>query len=177
MTDSWTLTGDDGELLLHTGTAGRAARTGHKLTIEMKGWTAQVTVDDGHPVAVTLTVDVDSLTVLKGEGGIAPWTGAEPGIARSNALKSLEVKKYPTITYASTGVVRDGDVYSVDGELTLHGVTRPHPVTVRRDGTGFSCETTITQTDYKIKQFSLLMGTVKVADDVRLTISATAPAS
>ena len=168
MSDSWTLTDDDGELLLHTGTAGRAARTGHKLTIAMKKWTAQVSVDDGRPVAVTLTV-------LKGEGGIAPWTGAEPGIARGNALKSLEVKKYPTITYVSSGVTRDGDVYTVDGDLTVHGVTRPHPITVRQDGDRFTCESTVTQTDYKIKPFSLMMGTVKVADDVRLTISATAP--
>ncbi|MCK0439909.1 YceI family protein [Gordonia alkaliphila] len=177
MSDSWTLTDDDGELLLHTGTAGRAARTGHKLTIAMKKWTAQVSVDDGRPVAVTLTVDVDSLTVLKGEGGIAPWTGAEPGIARSNALKSLEVKKHPTITYVSTGVTRDGDVYAVDGDLTVHGVTRPHPITVRQDGAHFTCEATVTQTDFGIKPFSLMMGTVKVADDVRLTISATAPAA
>ncbi|UQE76097.1 YceI family protein [Gordonia sp. PP30] len=173
MGSTWNLTAADGDLLLHTATAGRAARTGHRLTIEMTSWTATAEVDDdGHPLSVTLTVDVDSLTVLKGEGGLAPWTGAEPGIARSNALKSLDAKKFPTITYRSTAVQRDGDTYRVDGELTVHGVTRPHPLTVTSADGVFSCETVVTQTDFKIKPFSLMMGTVKVADDVALTISA-----
>lgn len=176
MSDTWNLTAADGELLLYTDTAGRAARTGHKLTIRMGDWRAVAAVDDdGHPTSVELTVQVDSLEVLKGEGGLAPWTGAEPGIARKNALKSLEDGKYPTITYRSTRVTRDGDRYAVEGELTVHGVTRPHPLTVTADGKVFSCETVVTQTDFKIKPFSLMMGTVKVADDVRLSITATAP--
>lgn len=171
---TWNLTADDGELRLFTGTAGRAARTGHKLTIAMNSWQATADVDsDGHPTSVELTVDVDSLEVLKGEGGLAPWTGAEPGIARSNALKSLDGKKFPTITYRSTGVARDGDTYRVSGDLTIHGVTQPHPLTVTADGATFSAETVVTQTDFKIKPFSLMMGTVKVADDVRLTLTAT----
>lgn len=174
MSDSWNLSAADGDLLLFTDTAGRAARTGHKLTIRMNSWQATAAVDDGgHPTSVELTVQVDSLEVLKGEGGLAPWTGAEPGIARKNALKSLEDGKYPTITYRSTAVHRDGDTYRVDGELTVHGVTRPHPLTVTADGDRFSCESTVTQTDFKIKPFSLMMGTVKVADDIRVTISAT----
>lgn len=176
MSDTWTLTAADGELLLHTDTAGRAARTGHKLTIAMDSWRATAAVDgEGHPTSVELTVDVDSLNVRKGEGGLAPWTGAEPGIARKNALKSLDSGNFPTISYRSTGVVRDGDSYAVSGELTLHGVTRPHPLTVTADGSTFSCETVVTQSDFSIKPFSLMMGTVKVADDVRLSITATAP--
>lgn len=178
MSDTRTVTAADGELLLYTGTAGRAARTGHKLTIRMNRWKAEATFDDdGHPTAVTLTVDVDSLEVLKGEGGLAPWTGAEAGVARGNALKSLDAKKFPDIAYRSSAVARDGDAYAVEGELTVHGVTRPHPLTVTADGEVFSCETVVTQTDFKVKPFSLMMGTVKVADDVHLTITATVPES
>ncbi|MFT3663226.1 MAG: YceI family protein [Gordonia sp. (in: high G+C Gram-positive bacteria)] len=171
-----TLTQADGELILRTGTAGRAARTGHKLTIRMNSWRARAEFDDdGRPAAVELTVDVDSLEVLKGEGGLAPWTGAEPGIARNNALKSLDAKRYPTVSYRSTAVTHDADTHSVEGELTVHGVTRPHPLTVVADGYGFVCDTTVTQSDFGIKPFSLMMGTVKVADEVRLTLSATVP--
>ncbi len=173
---TWNLTAADGELLLHTDTAGRAARTGHKLTIKMGAWEATAEVDgDGHPTSVELSVDVDSLEVLKGEGGLAPWTGVEAGTARKNALKSLDSKKFPTITYRSTAVRRDGDTYQVSGDLTVHGVTKPHPLTVTADGSTFSAETVVTQTDFSIKPFSLMMGTVKVADEVRLRITATAP--
>lgn len=174
MSDTWTLTADDGELLLHTGTTGRAARTGHKLTIAMTSWQAQATVADGRPTGVTLTVDVDSLDVIKGEGGLTPWTGVEAGTARKNALKSLDAKKYPQITYRSTGVQRDGDTYAVTGDLTICGVTKPHPLTVTADGDRFSCESMVTQTDFGIKPFSLMMGSVKVADEVTVSITATA---
>jgi len=37
----------------------------------------------------------------------------------------LDVAKYPTMTYRSTGLREDGGDYLLDGELTLHGVTRP----------------------------------------------------
>lgn len=173
MGTTWNLTAADGELLLHTDTAGRAARTGHKLTMRMHTWHARAEVDDdGHPISVELTVPVDSLEVIKGEGGLTPWTGVEAGTARKNALKSLDANDHPTIVYRSTAVARDGDVYRVSGDLTVHGVTRPHPLTVTADGQTFSAETVVTQTDFKIKPFSLMMGTVKVADTVRLTISA-----
>ncbi|MFM9378607.1 YceI family protein, partial [Gordonia sp. VNK21] len=63
MTDTQTVTAGSGELLIRTGVTGKAARTGHRLTIAVTSWQAQVTVDDGHPSAVTRTVDVDSLDV------------------------------------------------------------------------------------------------------------------
>ncbi|GAA4615000.1 YceI family protein [Actinoallomurus liliacearum] len=48
----------------------------------------------------------------------------------------FEVEKYPTMTYRSTGVRRDGDDYVVDGELTLKGVTRPVPLKLELNGFG-----------------------------------------
>lgn len=37
----------------------------------------------------------------------------------------LDVEQYPTIEFHSTAVRPDGDHWTVEGELTLHGVTRP----------------------------------------------------
>ena len=58
---------------------------------------------------------------------------------RDDHLRSadyLEVGTYPTMTYRSTGVRRDADGWIVDGELTLHGVTRPVPLAVEVNGFG-----------------------------------------
>src|SRR5947207_5409386 len=48
---------------------------------------------------------------------------------RDGHLKSadfFDVEKYPTMTFKSTKVVRKGEEeYSVTGNLTLHGVTKP----------------------------------------------------
>ncbi|MCK6550448.1 YceI family protein [Myxococcota bacterium] len=53
---------------------------------------------------------------------------------RDGHLKSpdfFDVERYPTITFTSTGVKRDGDALLVAGDLTIHGVTRP--VTLKVD--------------------------------------------
>jgi polyisoprenoid-binding protein YceI len=47
----------------------------------------------------------------------------------------LDVENFPTITFASTGLRTAGDDYELDGELTLHGVTKP--VTLKLEITGF----------------------------------------
>ncbi len=49
--------------------------------------------------------------------------------ARDNHLKSadfFDAEKYPTFTYASTGIKKAGkDRYTLTGNLTMHGVTKP----------------------------------------------------
>jgi polyisoprenoid-binding protein YceI len=58
---------------------------------------------------------------------------------RDDDLRSanfFEVDKYPTIAYRSTGIRHTEDGFDVDGELTVHGVTRP--VTLAIDVNGFT---------------------------------------
>jgi polyisoprenoid-binding protein YceI len=57
---AWGLDGSDGELLIRTGVAGRAAQLGHRLTIAMRRWRATVQWNGDSPVSADLTVDVDS---------------------------------------------------------------------------------------------------------------------
>ena len=56
-----TLDASDGQLLIETGVTGRAARMGHRLTIAMTTWKADVQWSDGEPTEAELTVEVDSL--------------------------------------------------------------------------------------------------------------------
>jgi polyisoprenoid-binding protein YceI len=49
----------------------------------------------------------------------------------------FDVEKYPTMTYRSTAVRPTGKgQWLVEGELTLHGVTRPVPLEVTFEGAG-----------------------------------------
>jgi hypothetical protein len=50
---------------------------GHRLTIAMTTWRAGVRWSDGEPAEADLTVEVDSLEVLRGEGGLTPLSGPE----------------------------------------------------------------------------------------------------
>jgi polyisoprenoid-binding protein YceI len=84
-----------------------------------------VTAEDPLASAVTATIRMASIE-----------TG---NTIRDDHLRSadyFEVGTYPTMTYRSTGVRPDGDGWVVDGELTLHGVTRPVPLALELNGFG-----------------------------------------
>lgn len=173
---TWTLSDTDGDLRLHTGVTGRVSGAGHRLTIGMLAWRALVTWEDDAPDAVDATIDVASLQVLGGEGGLTPLSDPERKLARSNALKSLAEKKHPTISYRAATVEAVTGGFRLDGTLTINGTAHPQVVDVvasEADGVWqLSFDVTLRQTDYGIKPFTLMMGTVKVADEVRVTLEA-----
>jgi len=172
----WTITPADGGLLLHTGVAGRAARMGHRLTIAMTNWRATVRWADSRPGSAELTVETDSLEVLRGDGGVRGLSGAERALVRSNALKSLSASRFPQIRYHAEDIEKTEDGYRLTGALQIRGASRDHVIEMRTEDLGdswrMSLESTIRQSDYGIKPYSLLMGSVQVADEVSLTFSA-----
>ena len=177
MSGAWSLDASAGELLIRTGVAGPAAKTGHRLTIAMRTWQASVDWRGKQPASVELTVAVDSLEVLKGEGGVAPLLGPELGIIRSNALKSLDAKKFPQIRFTATDITEAAGGYRLSGIVEIHGKSRPQVVDVRVEDLGdvwaISAEVAVRQTEFGVKPYSLLMGAVKVADEVTIGFSAT----
>ena len=176
MTDPWTVTASDGELLIRTGVAGRAARMGHRLTIAMTRWEATVAWAAAEPVSAELTVEIDSLEVLRGEGGVKGLTGPEKSLVKSNALKSLDANRYPEIRFAADEIDKTDGGYRLAGKLHIRGKSRKHVVDLRTedlgDGWRMSVESSVRQTDYGVKPYSLLMGSVKVADEVSVSFTA-----
>ncbi|WP_263410863.1 YceI family protein [Terriglobus tenax] len=100
---------------------------------------------------------------------------------RDDHLKSadfFDVEKNPTVTFKSTAVKREGDGFSVVGDLTLNGVTKPVTLTV--DGptppqknqqgklvTGFSATGSIKRSDFG---FGAKFPDAVVSDLVKITI-------
>ncbi|MEP9394254.1 YceI family protein [Gordonia sp. VNQ95] len=173
---TWDFTADDGSVTAHTGVTGPAARTGHRLTIEWEKWSATAILDDDEPVSLAAHIEVDSLQVRSGEGGVTPLSGPEKLVARANALKSLKANKNPAISYRSASIAKTDNGYRIDGALTILGRDRSHPlevtVTESAEGWEFGIDTTITQTDFGVKPYALMMGALKVADDVRVVVVA-----
>jgi len=92
----------------------------------------------------------------------------------------LEVTDYPEIVYACSRVSanKTGEgQYSVElnGELTLHGVTRNQAVTARvmLQGTTLTAfgDFPLNQTDYGIRLVSALGGALKVKDEVKCSFN------
>lgn len=176
---SWSLDATRGDLLVRTDVGGPAAKMGHRLTIAMRSWRATVEWRGSKAVAARLDVDLDSLEVLKGEGGVTPLSGPEKLLVRANALKSLGARKYPKVTFSATDITEVPGGYRLAGTLEIHGTARPQSVdlhTEERDGTSvMSARVPITQSDYGIKPYSLMMGTLKVADVVTVEFTGAHP--
>ncbi|BBY30291.1 YceI family protein [Mycolicibacterium sediminis] len=178
-TSSWTFDPSVGELLVQTHAAGPAARLGHDLTIVMEDWVAELSWSDERPSVADVTVQVASLSVLRGDGGVKSLSGPEKALVRSNALKALDAKRHPTIGFRCDDVAATDDGYRLAGSLTIHGVTRPCEVAVRVTDVGdrwhLTCESVVRQSDFGVTPYSLMFGSLKVADEVTVSFTATRP--
>ena len=176
MTEVWRLDASDGELVIRTGVKGRAARMGHRLTIVMTRWQATVSWAGADPVAAELAVETDSFEVRRGEGGVKGLSGPERTLVRSNALKSLDAARFPEIRFTTETIDNTDDGYRLTGKLHIRGKSREHVIDLRTEDLGdswrMSAESSVRQSDYGVKPYSLLMGSVQVADDVTVSFAA-----
>jgi polyisoprenoid-binding protein YceI len=149
---------------------------GHRLTIAMKRWQATVRWSGSEPAAAKLTVDVDSLDVLRGEGGVTPLSGPEKILVRSNALRQLAAGRFPRICFEADTIEKGRDGYRLGGMLQIRGNTQAQEIDLRTDDLGdvwrLSSRAALRQSDFGVKQYSLLMGSLKVADDVTVSFAA-----
>jgi len=163
-----------GRLLVKTGRTGLGARAGHDLVIAATSWDGRVTVNPGGPAqsSVTVDVDVDSFEVREGTGGVKPLTDSDRSeIKRTIRGKILHTSQHPTITFQSTSVSGSPEALTVDGELTIMGVTRPIAVhgAVRDDGR-VRGSATVVQSKWGIKPYSAFLGALKLADEVAIEV-------
>ncbi|MCO1659323.1 YceI family protein [Pseudonocardia humida] len=140
----------------------RGRFTGHDVTI--------VTGEDVLDSSVVATIDLASVD-----------TGHEARDAHLRSADYLDVERFPTMGYRSTGVRRTDTGWVVDGELTLHGITRPVPLDVELTGfgpdpfggqrAGFSASARIDRRDFGITTTPLMDGGgVVVGDEVSISL-------
>jgi polyisoprenoid-binding protein YceI len=179
---TFSLNATNGRLLLKTGRTGLGRRAGHDLVIEVTGWEATATVDPADPdsSSVSVTIDVDSLAVREGTGGVKPLTdGDRAEIQRVVRREILHTERHPTITFRSTHIGGTPDSFVIEGDLTIRDVTQP--VTVRgavggADGDRVGGGATVTQSRFGIKPYSAFFGALKLADDVEVSFDLALPA-
>ena len=81
----------------------------------------------------------------------------------------LDVQRFPKIIFESSKVEKTASgEFLVQGQLSLHGVTRPVSIKVRNEGGRYLGECTIKQRDYSIEPISIVGGTVKVKDELKI---------
>jgi polyisoprenoid-binding protein YceI len=117
---------------------------------------------------VVVTVKTDSVD-----------TGFPARDADLKSAKFLDVQKYPEMRFVSTRVTRNpDDTLRIDGELTLHGVTRPVTLQAKlnkaapnpfdkRPTVGFSATGSLERSDFGVATYLPVIG-----DTVSITIDA-----
>jgi polyisoprenoid-binding protein YceI len=129
-----------------------------------------VTAED--PLQSTLTAEIDLASID---------TGNEQRDGHIKSADFFDIEKYPKMTYSSTSITPKGDAWVIDGDLTLHGVTKSIPLLVELNGfgpdpyggtrAGFSALAELSRSDFGI-DISMPMdgGGVVVGDKVTITI-------
>jgi polyisoprenoid-binding protein YceI len=104
---------------------------------------------------------------------------------RDGHLKSadfFDAAQFPKITFASTSFTRDGDDYSLAGDLTIKEVTRPVTLTVEHGGiaadfygntkAGFELTGKINRKDFGLTWDGVTeAGSIVVGEDIKLLIN------
>ncbi|SIS17021.1 YceI family protein [Williamsia sterculiae] len=145
----------------------------HLMVSKVKGkfadFTGAVTVaEDGTP-SVTAEVKVDSIT-----------TNNEQRDGHIKSADFFDVEKFPTATFVSTGSTEKGDGFVLEGDFTLHGVTKPVSLDVEFNGVnpgmgrgevaGFEATTTLNRKDFGIDiDMPLETGGSVVGDKINLS--------
>lgn len=171
----------DGDLIIRTSVEGRAARFGHALTLTFGEWSATIHFESDRAARVEVSVDVSSLEVTEGRGGATPLTDIDRALIRRTALKSLGTSSDPTSTFVSTAVDGNESDYQLKGELTIAGkhqtVEIEVGVTENPNSWSIVGKLDLLQSDFGIKPYSAILGSLKVTDrvDVHLTVEAKKP--
>jgi polyisoprenoid-binding protein YceI len=167
---------DNGTLQVRTYREGLAQMAGHDLIIEVEQWEATAEVrEDGTLAAVQLDADPRSLQVREGLRGVKPLTDRD----RASIRKTIDetILRGRPIGFRSTAVEAEDRGLRVRGELELAGTTRPasFELTAATDGR-VRGTLPLTQSEWGIKPYRGMMGTLKVRDAVEIVLDVVLPA-
>jgi len=151
-------------ITIHVGKAGLLSAAGHDHTINAP--ISSGTIRESAAPRVEFTVETARMTV-KPDPKVDAKTQA--AIQKDLEEMTLETRKFPQITFRSSRIEKLADgQWKVDGDLALHGVTKPVSLTVKRTGDSYSAHTVLKQTDFGIKPISVAGGTIKVKNEVEI---------
>jgi polyisoprenoid-binding protein YceI len=129
-------------------------------------------IDPHHPETSSLDVTINTASIK---------TSNEQRDSDLRSSNFLEIDKFPTITFKSKHIETSGkDTYTMTGDLTIKGNTRPVTLTVLRYGeindarmghrVAFSAEGEINRKDFGLTMNMLVDGRWVVGDEVKIAI-------
>lgn len=150
-------------ITIHVGKTGMFSGLGHNHTV-----TAPVSRAAIDPKALSAEILVLSreLKVVDKEVSDSDRAKIQSTMAGPEVL---DAEKFPEIRFKSSKIEQtSAQHYRVNGDLTLHGVTRPISFEVTSDADHYHGTAKLNQTNFGIKPVSAGGGTVKVKDELEV---------
>lgn len=150
----------------------------HNPTFVVRRFTATLEFDPDSPAAGTtasieLAAEAESLQQTD-----SVKASDREEIERTMRGQVLETAKFPQIAYRSTAIAADKVTdgwfrLRIDGNLSLHGVTKDHAMeaTVRTSESQlrFTGDTTIRLSDFRVRKVTALAGAITLKEEVKLS--------
>jgi polyisoprenoid-binding protein YceI len=174
MTETAALTDISGDYTLDTSHSrlGFAAR--HAVVTKVRGqfseWDATAHIDTANPAASSVTLTINPASVS---------TGSADRDGHLTSPDFFDVATYPEWKFVSTDVSRDGDDWSITGDLTIKDVTKPVTIEFEENGSakdpfgnvrvGFEGSVTVNRKDWGLTwNAALETGGVLVSEKIKL---------
>jgi len=143
---------------------------------QFKDFAGEAVVDTANPAASKVEVKIQATSV---DTGVADRDG------HLRSADFFDVETYPEITFVSTDVERDGDDWTITGDLTIKGVAKPVTIEFESTGSardpfgnlrvGFEGATTINRKDWGLTwNAALETGGVLVSEKIKLEFDVSA---
>jgi polyisoprenoid-binding protein YceI len=151
-------------IIIHVGKSGLLSAAAHDHTIEAP--ISAGTIRESPAPHVEFTVETAKMT-LRPDPKVDPKT--ELTIQKDMEEMTLETVKFPEIKFRSSRVEKLADgQWKVDGDLSVHGVTKTVSLTVKLTDGAYTTHTVLKQTDFGIKPISIGGGMIKVKNEVEI---------
>ncbi|MDZ5619486.1 YceI family protein [Nocardioides bizhenqiangii] len=146
----------------------------HAMVTKVRGsfeeWQGTAHIDTANPANSWVKLTINAPSVATGSAD------------RDGHLKSadfFDVENFPELTFASTAVSRDGDEWTIAGDLTIKDVTHPVTIEFEEGGSakdpfgnlrvGFEGETTVNRKDWGLTwNAALETGGILVSEKIKL---------
>jgi len=181
---TYTIVAGESSFWVFAGKSGLFSALAHDHEIGVKSFTGKVIVPESGAGggALELNINAQSLSVLDKK----PSEEDKKKIYDSMHSEVLESSKYQNIVFKSVSVGNlkqtgsETYTFTLNGDLTLHGVTKriavPVALTITPEQLRAAGKYTLKQTDYGIKPYSAAGGTIKVKDEVVVNFNIVAKA-
>lgn len=174
MSESTVLTDIAGDYTLDVSHSRLGFVARHAVVTKVRGqfddWNATAHIDTATPANSSVTVSINPASISTGSAD------------RDGHLKSadfFDVETYPEWTFVSTNVSRDGDEWTITGDLTIKGVSKPVTIEFEENGSakdpfgnvrvGFEGDVTINRKDWGLSwNAALETGGVLVSEKIKL---------